>query len=69
MDTEWTKNTFEQDRYVLLRGFFDEDQTREVRVNISHCIMIHRADGNASDQHRRALGFIYYSTRVKENAE
>ena len=56
--------------------YCDEDHQNEVTILASpgdliahHCLMIHRADGNASDRHRRALGFIYYSARVQENAE
>jgi len=34
-----------------------------------HAMTIHRADGNGSaTRHRRALGFIYYSERAREDA-
>ncbi len=37
---------------------------------VHHALTIHRADGNRSPTHaRRALGFIYYSKRAREDAE
>jgi phytanoyl-CoA hydroxylase len=36
---------------------------------VHHAMTIHRADGNHSqDRSRRALGFVYYSQRAKEDA-
>lgn len=35
-----------------------------------HAMTIHRADGNSTDdRHRRALGFIYFAERAKEDIE
>jgi phytanoyl-CoA hydroxylase len=34
-----------------------------------HSLTIHRADGNRRDRTRKALGFIYYASRAKENTE
>jgi len=36
---------------------------------VHHSLTIHRADANASHRNRRALGFIYYSTRAQEDVE
>ncbi len=30
---------------------------------------IHRTDANPSERHRRALGFVYYAQRAKEDKE
>ena len=53
-----------------------DDEAREVAVVAEpgdllahHCLTIHRADANSSRRHRRALGLIYYSDRVKEDVE
>ena len=35
---------------------------------VHHAMTIHRADGNSSTRPRRALGFIYYSERAREDA-
>jgi len=32
---------------------------------IHHCLTTHRADANASDRHRQALGLVYYSARAR----
>lgn len=53
----------------------DKDQKREVALParpgdllVHHAMTIHRADGNQSaTRSRRALGFIYYSERAREN--
>ena len=34
---------------------------------IHHGLTIHRADGNASDRPRRAMGSVYYAAHVKKN--
>ena len=34
-----------------------------------HCMTIHRTDANASERSRRALGFVYYAQRAKEDKE
>ena len=34
---------------------------------VHHALTIHRAGGNPSPRHRRALGFIYYSERARED--
>ncbi len=34
---------------------------------VHHALTIHRADGNPSQRHRRALGFVYYSADTKED--
>ncbi|MCG8583260.1 MAG: phytanoyl-CoA dioxygenase family protein [Pirellulales bacterium] len=52
-----------------------DDRRREVAMPaqtgdllVHHALTIHRADGNSStDRTRRALGFIYYSERAREN--
>lgn len=56
--------------------YSDTDKENEVMVTASpgdlivhHCLMVHRADGNTSNRSRRALGFIYYSARAKENTD
>ncbi len=37
---------------------------------VHHASTIHRADGNPTpDRHRRALGFIYYAERAREDVE
>lgn len=36
---------------------------------VHHSMTLHRADGNTSDRTRKALGFIYYSMRAKEDVE
>jgi phytanoyl-CoA hydroxylase len=54
-----------------------EDLSREVAVPaepgdllVHHAMTIHRADGNGSPtRSRRALGFVYFSERARENAE
>ncbi len=53
----------------------DEDLANEIAfparpgdLLVHHAMTIHRADGNASDTRtRRALGFIYYSERARED--
>lgn len=52
-----------------------DDQTREVAMHarpgdllVHHALTIHRADGNRSaTRTRRALGFIYYSERARQD--
>jgi phytanoyl-CoA hydroxylase len=51
-----------------------EDQANEVAVCaapgdmlVHHGLTIHRADGNASNRHRRAMGCVYYAAHVKKN--
>ncbi len=34
-----------------------------------HCMTIHRADANPSERPRRALGFVYFAQRARENKE
>ena len=36
---------------------------------VHHALTIHRADGNNSDRTRKALGFIYYAARPREDTE
>ena len=36
---------------------------------VHHSLTIHRADGNNSNRTRKALGFIYYAERAKEDTE
>jgi hypothetical protein len=36
---------------------------------VHHSLTIHRADGNNSNRSRKALGFIYYAERAKEDTE
>ncbi len=52
----------------------NKDQANEVAfpaapgdLLVHHAMTIHRADGNRSNRHRRALGFIYYAERAKED--
>lgn len=55
----------------------DADRENEVALPVQpgdllvhHALTIHRADGNRSaTRNRRALGFIYYSQRAREDAE
>ena len=45
-------------------------RTRPGDLLVHHSLTIHRADGNRSlDRSRRALGFIYYAEKAKEDAE
>ncbi|MGH9844397.1 MAG: phytanoyl-CoA dioxygenase family protein [Blastocatellia bacterium] len=56
---------------------YDEEDSRREAAMIArpgdllahHALTIHRADRNASDGARRALGFIYYSAAAREDAE
>ena len=57
-----------------LVDFGPDDQAREVAVRaepgdmlLHHGLTIHRADGNASDRHRRAIGSVYYGAHVKRD--
>ena len=34
---------------------------------VHHGLTIHRADGNTSNRHRRAMGSVYYAAHVKKN--
>ncbi len=52
------------------------DHAREIAVTADpgdvlahHCLTLHRADANPGPRHRRALGLIYYSARVKVDDE
>ena len=54
----------------------DADRKREVAVRakpgdllVHHCLTIHRADPNRSERERRALQFVYFSTRAKEDVK
>lgn len=54
----------------------DEDRANEVAVRASagdliihDSMTIHRTDANHSNRSRRALGFVYYSSRAKVDAE
>ena len=55
----------------------DDDREREVAIPanrgdllVHHALTIHRADGNRSTvRTRRALGFVYYSDRAREDAD
>jgi phytanoyl-CoA hydroxylase len=43
-------------------------RTRPGDLLVHHALTIHRADGNTSqDRNRRALGFIYYADRARED--
>ena len=59
-----------------LNEYSQRDAQNEVKVIADpgdlithHCLMVHRADGNPSNRHRQALGFIYYSIRAQENRD
>ncbi len=59
-----------------LVGWGPEDEAREVAVRaqpgdmlLHHGLTVHRADGNASGRHRRALGSVYYAAHVKRDEE
>lgn len=56
--------------------FGDEDMASEVGphlqpgdVLVHQAMTIHRADGNPSDRHRRALGSVYFSRRAVQDVE
>ena len=43
-------------------------QTKAGDLLVHHSLTIHRADGNNSeDRSRKAMGFIYYANKAKEN--
>jgi phytanoyl-CoA hydroxylase len=59
-----------------IADFGDEDRAAEMGphlqpgdVLVHHAMTIHRADGNTSDRHRRALGAVYFSRRSVQDAE
>ena len=59
-----------------ITDYGDDDYSREVPVHaapgdllIHHAMCIHRADANDSPRPRRALGFVYFAQRAKEDAE
>ena len=59
-----------------LVGWGPDDEAREVAVCaqpgdmlVHHGLTVHRADGNASDRHRRAIGSVYYAAHVKRDEE
>ncbi|SDM70169.1 phytanoyl-CoA dioxygenase family protein [Kriegella aquimaris] len=43
--------------------------TKEGDLLVHHSLTIHRADGNTSDRTRKAMGFIYYADKAKEDRE
>jgi phytanoyl-CoA hydroxylase len=55
----------------------EDDRLRETPISarpgdllVHHALTIHRADGNhGATRHRRALGFIYYSARAREDSQ
>ncbi len=36
---------------------------------VHHSMIVHRADANLSDRTRRALGFVYWPQRAKQDTE
>ena len=59
-----------------ITDFGDEDSSIEIATPVSpgdliahHSMVIHRADNNTGDRQRRALGFVYYAERAKQDAE
>ena len=59
-----------------ISDFDAEDRATEIPVCTEpgdliahHCLTVHRADANASQRARRALGFVYFSERAHEDAE
>jgi len=60
-----------------ITDYSDCDSERELALHANpgdllahHALTIHRADGNQSrDRNRRALGFIYYAERAKQDQE
>jgi len=41
--------------------------TKEGDLLVHHALTIHRADGNQSERTRKAMGFIYYANKAKED--
>lgn len=59
-----------------ISDFSSEDMQCEIPVCTEpgdliahHCLTVHRADANASQRARRALGFVYFSERAHEDAK
>lgn len=59
-----------------ITDFGAEDERREVRLHakpgdllVHHSLTVHRADANRSDRTRKALGFVYFSSRAKVDVE
>ena len=59
-----------------ITDFGEKDHKCEVSTPVSpgdliahHSMVIHRADDNTGDRQRRALGFVYYAERAKQDAE
>ena len=57
-----------------ISDFGDADRAAEVALSaqpgdllIHHCLTIHRADPNPSERERRALQFVYFSARARED--
>jgi len=57
-----------------ISDFGDADRAAEVVLTaqpgdllIHHALTIHRADGNPSERHRRALGFVYFARKAQED--
>jgi phytanoyl-CoA hydroxylase len=59
-----------------ITDYEDRDRRAEVAVRarpgdllVHHCLTIHRADANPSPRQRRALQFVYFSARAREDLE
>lgn len=59
-----------------ITDYSEEDRVLEVPMPanpgdllVHHSLTIHRADSNRSHRTRKALGFIYYSSKARENRE
>jgi phytanoyl-CoA hydroxylase len=59
-----------------ITDFGDTDHAAEVALPaqpgdllVHHCLTIHRADANPSQRERRALQFVYFSARAREDQE
>ncbi|MDA0747599.1 MAG: phytanoyl-CoA dioxygenase family protein [bacterium] len=59
-----------------ITDYGDNDRNIERAIPVSpgdliahHSMVIHRADPNPGTRHRRALGFVYYAKRAKQDAE
>jgi phytanoyl-CoA hydroxylase len=59
-----------------IADYGDDDRRAEIAVRarpgdllVHHCLTIHRADANSSPRQRRALQFVYFSARAREDLE
>jgi phytanoyl-CoA hydroxylase len=59
-----------------ITDFEEADRKPEVAIStkpgdllVHHCLTIHRADANQSTRNRRAMQWVYFSTRAKEDSK